>query len=605
MRRPLGLVTAFLIVAFSGRSGVPRTPFPPAAVSLVRVGTIGDFPPVDLTTVIEVDAGGVITIDGRVLALEAIPAFLGPLADRDRHRSPCCPSRRYVVLRLDRTLPWGVAHALIRKCAYGDVRIHRIHFAVLPESGGEEEGTLAMHRPLDHGLGVRIRSVRNHARLVSGGIGSSPTALYWALRRERERVEIAEVGPRWSARASTLCVDRFVPVGFVLQAVDAFHRTGTGEVLLSPAPSPGGIEDLLREARPRIGSSTISVVLNWEDDELVPARGRPMPPEARIRGGFAGTAPSRPLARPVRAGAAHDAEVCTAEAISLGLRWLLWHQDPEGCWDSDGFQAQCRLGRCDGPGRADGDPAVTGLALLTFLGAGNTHIHGRHRSAVRSSLKWLKHAQGEDGCFGSRASGRYLVNHAIATWAMVLTYSRTGSPLFRRSSVKAIDFLVRNRNADPGAWICIFMALETAARSGRLHVPEEALEDARTRVAEADDRGGRWAAMLVLLARGEDPERSAALDIVDLPRWDEASGSVDMPSWFLGSAAVSRIGDGSWAAWNAALVREVAGNQSREGEASGSWDPIGPWARDGGRVASTALMTACLLVSLDHGRVWE
>ena len=111
--------------------------------------------------------------------------------------------------------------------------------------------------------------------------------------------------------------------------------------------------------------------------------------------------------------------------------------------------------------------------------------------------------------------------------------------------------------------------------------------------------------MLILLARGEDPERSAALDIVDLPRWDEASGSVDMPRWFLGSAAVSRIGDGSWAAWNAALVREIAGNQSREGEESGSWDPIGPWARDGGRVASTALMTSCLLVSLGHGRVWE
>ena len=36
----------------------------------------------------------------------------------------------------------------------------------------------------------------------------------------------------------------------------------------------------------------------------------------------------------------------------------------------------------------------------------------------------------------------------------------------------------------------------------------------------------------------------------------------------------------------------------------GSWDPIGPWGGDGGRVYSTSVMAMCLQVYYRYGRVF-
>ena len=36
----------------------------------------------------------------------------------------------------------------------------------------------------------------------------------------------------------------------------------------------------------------------------------------------------------------------------------------------------------------------------------------------------------------------------------------------------------------------------------------------------------------------------------------------------------------------------------------GSWDPIGPWGQDGGRVYSTAMMAMCLQVYFRYPKVF-
>jgi hypothetical protein len=44
------------------------------------------------------------------------------------------------------------------------------------------------------------------------------------------------------------------------------------------------------------------------------------------------------------------------------------------------------------------------------------------------------------------------------------------------------------------------------------------------------------------------------------------------------------------------MVPLLLGTQVKEGERQGSWDPLGPHARTGGRVLSTALMAQTLEV---------
>ena len=43
---------------------------------------------------------------------------------------------------------------------------------------------------------------------------------------------------------------------------------------------------------------------------------------------------------------------------------------------------------------------------------------------------------------------------------------------------------------------------------------------------------------------------------------------------------------------------------ARDGNFAGSWNPVGPWGEDGGRVYSTAMMTMCLDVYYRYPRVF-
>jgi len=47
----------------------------------------------------------------------------------------------------------------------------------------------------------------------------------------------------------------------------------------------------------------------------------------------------------------------------------------------------------------------------------------------------------------------------------------------------------------------------------------------------------------------------------------------------------------------------VVSSQRKDGSATGSWDPIGPWGFSGGRVYSTALGVLCLEVYFRYARV--
>ena len=69
-------------------------------------------------------------------------------------------------------------------------------------------------------------------------------------------------------------------------------------------------------------------------------------------------------------------------ALDRGLRWLAAQQRKDGSWE--------------------GRRANTGLALLAFLGAGQTHRHGSFRKTLKYGRCHLKSIQAEDGCFADR-----------------------------------------------------------------------------------------------------------------------------------------------------------------------------------------------------------
>jgi hypothetical protein len=78
-----------------------------------------------------------------------------------------------------------------------------------------------------------------------------------------------------------------------------------------------------------------------------------------------------------------------------------------------------------------------------------------------------------------------------------------------------------------------------------------------------------------------------------LPKWDVAGGSIDMYYWFWGTMALRQAGPAAFSAWRRPLEGILLSKQRRDGHLAGSFDPLGPWGRDGGRVYATALMTMC------------
>ena len=336
------------------------------------------------------------------------------------------------------------------------------------------------------------------------------------------------------------------------------------------------------------------------------------------------------------------------------MKWLAEHQDETGCWDCDGFMKHDPAhDRCGGAGKPHYDTAVTGLALLAFLGAGYTDYSPRHARTIRQGLRHLIGIQDKTGCFGRKTHRRFLYDHAIATLAMCEAYWMTRNPRYRRPAQKGLDFIARARNRhlawryDPGggdndtsvtAWMV--MALKSGKFAG-LRIDVGAFEGAARWIDAVTEpnfgqagyrsRGGAVArpsglddafpreksqamtaaAIFTRIMIGDDPrsdavDKGAWLCVETPPRWDPEDGSIDMYYWYYGSLALFQVGGAAWRKWNTHMKRVLLANQHPEngGARAGSWDPIGVWGPDGGRVYATACMVMCLEVYYRYDRVF-
>ena len=142
------------------------------------------------------------------------------------------------------------------------------------------------------------------------------------------------------------------------------------------------------------------------------------------------------------------------QSIAAGLDWLARHQDPSGAWRARDFGARCEAhgGACLGEGDALHDVGVTALALLAFLGAGETPTRGRYAEEVRRAVGWLVDQQDRaTGLVGPATAKEHAYDHAIATLALAEAQIAAPSPLVLRATERAVARVLAARN-DYGAW---------------------------------------------------------------------------------------------------------------------------------------------------------
>ncbi|QEH37218.1 hypothetical protein OJF2_58050 [Aquisphaera giovannonii] len=351
-----------------------------------------------------------------------------------------------------------------------------------------------------------------------------------------------------------------------------------------------------------------------------------------------------------RAGATTASE----QAVERALDWLARHQDSDGRWDGgtaryddggtvagdDDFTAHCPAGEtCFGEcAYWDADTALTGLALLTYLGAGYTHRDGKHVSTVAKGIDFLTSSQKPDGDLRgpSRAVGMYC--HAMATLALCEAYALSLDERLRGPAERAIGFLVRARAADRMAWRYapgapvgdtsilgwVVMALKSARETG-LSVPDQAGVGRGAlawldRVAAGNEGGlaryqpgepvtstmtaEAWVCRQFLGVGGPGAASDEAASHLLLHASDR--GDSNFYYWYYGTLAMYQHGGPSWARWNARVRDRIVQLQRKSGHISGSWDPdeslYGP---RGGRIYGTALAALTLEVYYRYLRLYD
>ncbi|NDH94064.1 MAG: hypothetical protein EBZ13_05920, partial [Planctomycetia bacterium] len=152
-------------------------------------------------------------------------------------------------------------------------------------------------------------------------------------------------------------------------------------------------------------------------------------------------------------------------AVERGLLWLARHQAADGSWSFmqphciDTFGNPGQRCECRGKGYIEGrTKASTAIALLPFLGAGNTHIDGPYKEVVYRGIEQLKasldielqelHADAPD--FVPTFVGD-LYGYGITSLVFAEAFGMTGDPDLERYVAALASFLTKHQHP-LGGW---------------------------------------------------------------------------------------------------------------------------------------------------------
>jgi hypothetical protein len=306
----------------------------------------------------------------------------------------------------------------------------------------------------------------------------------------------------------------------------------------------------------------------------------------------------------------------TEGAVLRALRWLKSQQKADGSWEKT-------------------KPAMTSLALLTFLAHGETPASEEFGPTVEKAIKWLVSSQDpKSGLFTGRDGHNY--SHPIAAYALCEAYALTKVPMVKTAATKALEPLIKGQHPSGGwdynmkqttrddtsymAW-CV-QALKAAKMAEMKHPKlDEAMKLAvKGMQKNAHPQGGfgytgpgqgglTGAGVLCMqfLGAANKPECKRGLDYMAQKatfNWRQPWGNSPVYYWYYATQAKFHAGGSTWQQWNNQFSRELVRNQTvmkgagDDGKDLGYWDSPGAKEHTGGngRVMDTCLCALQLQV---------
>lgn len=310
------------------------------------------------------------------------------------------------------------------------------------------------------------------------------------------------------------------------------------------------------------------------------------------------------------------------QAVKRGLQWLQRHQNPDGSWNFFHLGGRCQ---CNGHGTmAEAKIGATAIALLPFLGAGNTHMAGNYKGVVHKGLYYLINSQSSNGSLWE--PGGQMYSHGLAAIVLSEAYAMTGDTSLKRPAQGALNFIAyaqdpmtrgwRYKPGELGGDTSVVGWQLMALKSGhmaKLSVNANTVAGVKKFLnsVQAND-GATYGYMspgtkpattaIGLLCRmylgwdREHPSLAAGVKRIAKSR----PSKVNLYYNYYATQVMRHYGEEPWEKWNKEMRDYLVKTQNRKGHADGSWLLGKAHTDKGGRVYCTALATMILEVYYRH-----
>jgi hypothetical protein len=321
-------------------------------------------------------------------------------------------------------------------------------------------------------------------------------------------------------------------------------------------------------------------------------------------------------------------------AVNSALKWLAKHRMGDGGWTFQLTAVPECSGKCGGAGRlATARIAATGLALLPFLGAGQTHREGDYRNVVKEGLFYLTRQMKTTPLGGAlNEPGGRMYSHGIAAIVLCEAYAMTSDRALHAPAQQAVNFICRVQDPVGGGWRYEpfqpgdtsvvgwqIMALKSALYA-QLSVPAQVLHKASEFLDHVQASDG---AMYGYTFPGD----GAATTAIGLLCRMHLGWTKDQPALRRGVQLLSQTGPSpgdmyfdyyatqvfrhwegeAWQRWNQRMRDMLVASQYQRGHERGSWYmPEGDYGSSmGGRLYCTAMAAMILEVYYRHMPIYS
>ncbi len=319
----------------------------------------------------------------------------------------------------------------------------------------------------------------------------------------------------------------------------------------------------------------------------------------------------------------------TEAAVEAALQFLATSQRPDGAWDplaSGAGVERSPLGLNRGGAGGKAESAITGLALLSLLGAGHTHQQGGYRDNVFRGLVHLMRVQKPDGSLSGDASVYATTySHGMAALAVCEAAALTHDPAAIQSARRAIAYTRRMQHPVTGGWRYLqgdpgdlsqlgwqAMLLDAGLRAD-LPIDRRSIDGVKLFLnsVRMGNHGGlacyrpgeRASPTMTAEALATRLLMGQAVPVAEIAEAEQfllqnlpGIGKDNYYYWYYATLALHQLQDEAWETWNQALKRRLLETQRPDG----SWSSDTLWGGYGGTVYTTSMATLCLETYYRH-----